>query len=88
MTRAFSGRLARGIKNRFMAEHPDAPSAYPEIHYATAQRRAEARKAGDSDGFNLWAGQAHALAQARPAGRDRPLASGSVGPRRARTRCR
>ena len=51
-----------------MAEHPDAPSAYPEIHYATSKLRAEARKAGDSDGFNLWAGQAHALAQARPAG--------------------
>jgi nitronate monooxygenase len=68
MTRAFSGRLARGIKNRFMADHPDAPSAYPEIHYATAQRRAEARKAGDSDGFNLWAGQAHALARPLPAG--------------------
>ena len=67
LTRAFSGRVARGIKNRFMAEHPDAPSAYPEIHYATAGLRAEARKAGDSDGFNLWAGQAHALAQARPA---------------------
>lgn len=68
MTRAFSGRLARGIKNRFMAEHPDAPSAYPEIHYATSKVRAEARKAGDSDGFNLWAGQAHALARSRPAG--------------------
>jgi len=68
LTRAFSGRLARGIHNRFMAEHPDAPSAYPEIHYATAAMRAEARRRGDSDGFNLWAGQAHALAQARPAG--------------------
>jgi nitronate monooxygenase len=68
LTRAFSGRLARGIRNRFMAEHPDAPSAYPEIHYATAALRADARKRGDSDGFNLWAGQAHALAQARPAG--------------------
>jgi nitronate monooxygenase len=67
LTRAFSGRLARGIHNRFMDEHPDAPSAYPEIHYATAAARADARKRGDSDGFNLWAGQAHALAQARPA---------------------
>jgi len=68
LTRAFSGRLARGIENRFMAEHPDAPSAYPEIHYATAGLRAEARKRGDSDGFNLWAGQAHALARQAPAG--------------------
>ena len=30
LTRAFSGRLARGIRNRFMDEHPDAPLAYPE----------------------------------------------------------
>src|SRR5262249_25692787 len=35
LTRAFTGRLARGIRNRFMDEHPDAPVAYPEIHFAT-----------------------------------------------------
>jgi nitronate monooxygenase len=29
---------------------------------------AAARKRGDADGFNLWAGQAHALARERPAG--------------------
>jgi nitronate monooxygenase len=66
-TRAFSGRLARGVVNRFMTEHPDAPIAYPQIHYATSPLRAAARKRGDADGFNLWAGQAHALAVARPA---------------------
>jgi nitronate monooxygenase len=66
-TRAFTGRLARGIVNRFMTDHPEAPIAYPHIHYATAPLRAEARKGGDADGFNLWAGQAHALAVARPA---------------------
>ena len=63
LTRAFSGRLARGIRNRFMDEHPDAPLAYPEIHYATAPVRAAARKAGDADLINLWAGEAHALAE-------------------------
>jgi len=68
LTRAFTGRLARGIVNRFMADHPDAPRAYPEIHHATAPLRAAARKANDADGFNLWAGQAHALARERPAG--------------------
>lgn len=61
LTRAFSGRLARGIQNRFMDEHPDAPIAYPEIHYATAPLRAAARKAGDAGGFNLWAGEAYPL---------------------------
>jgi nitronate monooxygenase len=66
-TRAFSGRLARGIRNRFMDEHPDAPVAYPEIHYVTAPLRAEARKRGDAELINLWAGQAHRLAEERPA---------------------
>jgi nitronate monooxygenase len=68
LTRAFSGRLARGIVNGFMADHPDAPRAYPEIHHATSALRAEARKREDADGFNLWAGQGHALARERPAG--------------------
>jgi nitronate monooxygenase len=66
-TRAFTGRLARGIDNAFMAAHRDAPVAYPEIHHATAPLRAAARDRGDADGFNLWAGQAHALAQDAPA---------------------
>ena len=67
LTRAFTGKLARGIRNRFMEEHPRAPRAYPEIHYATAPIRAAARKAGDPSVVNLWAGEAHELAQARPA---------------------
>jgi nitronate monooxygenase len=67
LTRAFTGRLARGIVNRFMSDHPDAPVAYPELHYATAPLRAAARERGDPDGFNLWAGQVHALAVERPA---------------------
>lgn len=63
LTRAFSGRRARGIVNRFMAEHSaGAPAAYPQIHYATSPLRAAAQKQGDPDGFNLWAGQAHELA--------------------------
>ena len=69
MTRAFTGRAARGIVNRFLTEHHDvAPVAYPEIHHVTSPLRAAARRRGDADGFNLWAGQAHELVQARPAG--------------------
>lgn len=68
LTRAFSGRTARGIVNRFQREHPDAPSAYPEIHHATAPLRAAARTAGDAERINLWAGQAYALARELPAG--------------------
>jgi nitronate monooxygenase len=68
LTRAFSGRRARGIVNRFMSEHSaEAPAAYPQIHNATSPLRAAARKRGDPDGFNLWAGQAHELARAGPA---------------------
>jgi len=68
LTRAFSGKLARGVVNRFMREHADAPSAYPEIHHVTSPLRKAARASGDPDLVNLWAGQAHALAVAEPAG--------------------
>jgi len=69
LTRAFSGRTARGIVNRFLREHDaDAPSAYPEVHHLTAPLRAAARARGDAEAINLWAGQAHRLAQAKPAG--------------------
>jgi nitronate monooxygenase len=68
LTRAFSGRPARGIVNRFMREHgADAPAAYPDVHHLTAPLRAAARTAGDPDAINLWAGQAHTLAQDAPA---------------------
>ena len=68
LTRAFTGRRARGIVNRFMREHDaSAPRAYPQIHYATAPLRAAARAAGDADGINLWAGQNYRLAETEPA---------------------
>jgi nitronate monooxygenase len=67
LTRAFTGRLARGIRNRFLLEHRDAPIAYPEIHYATAPIRAAGREQGDADVINLWAGARHSQAVARPA---------------------
>jgi nitronate monooxygenase len=68
LTRAFSGRLARGMVNRFLLEHSaSAPIAYPEIHHVTSPLRAAARERGDADSFNLWAGQAHQLARAAPA---------------------
>ena len=68
LTRAFTGRRARGIVNRFMHDHEAAaPKAYPQIHYLTAPLRAAARAAGDAGGINLWAGQAYLLAEAAPA---------------------
>lgn len=67
MTRAFTGRLARGIRNRFIDAHPDAPAAYPEVHHLTAPLRQAGRTTGDPDLVNLWAGQAHQLGQDVPA---------------------
>lgn len=67
LTRAFSGRRARGIVNRFMREHDaQAPAAYPDVHHLTTPIRAAARETGDAEAINLWAGQAHALAQQEP----------------------
>ncbi|MEU9477699.1 nitronate monooxygenase [Streptomyces sp. NPDC048191] len=69
LTRAFSGRPARGLVNRFLREHgPYAPAAYPEIHHLTSPLRKAAAKAGDAQGMALWAGQGHRLARELPAG--------------------
>jgi nitronate monooxygenase len=68
ITRAFTGRRARGIVNRFMREHEDAaPSAYPEVHHLTQPLRRAAREAGDTDRIHLWAGQAHSRSRSVPA---------------------
>lgn len=68
LTRAFTGRRARGIVNRFMRDHDiRAPIAYPDIHHLTSPIRAAARRSDDPDGLNLWAGQTHSLAQPVPA---------------------
>jgi nitronate monooxygenase len=68
LTRSFTGRTARGIINRFITEHPEAPAAYPEIHHLTAPLRQAARAAGNPDMVNLWAGQAFPLTTSVPAG--------------------
>ncbi|POX36513.1 2-nitropropane dioxygenase [Streptomyces sp. Ru73] len=68
LTRAFSGRPARGLANRFLREHgPYAPAAYPAVHYLTSPVRKAAAAAGDPQAMNLWAGQGHRLARQLPA---------------------
>jgi nitronate monooxygenase len=67
VTRAFSGRPARGLVNRFMHDHPGAPPGYPEINNATRPLRAAAAAAGDSGGMSLYAGEGFRAATARPA---------------------
>jgi len=70
LTRAFSGRPARALVNRFLREHgPYAPAAYPEVHHLTAPLRKAAAAAGDAQGMALWAGQGHRMARELPAGR-------------------
>lgn len=68
VSRAFSGRYARGLANELMrAGDAEAPGAYPDVHYMTAPIRAAAAKAGDASALALWAGTGHASATRRPA---------------------
>ena len=58
LTRAFSGRFARGLTNRFILDHDStAPAAYPELNQLTRPLRAAAAAAGDQGGVSLWAGE-------------------------------
>ncbi|WP_285487687.1 NAD(P)H-dependent flavin oxidoreductase [Amycolatopsis taiwanensis] len=67
-TRAFSGRPARGLVNRFLTDHSAAaPAAYPQVHHLTSPIRAAAARAGDPEGLNLWAGQTYQVAPHGPA---------------------
>jgi nitronate monooxygenase len=69
LTRAFSGRPARVLVNRFVREHgPYAPAAYPEVNHLTSPLRKAAARAGDAQGMSLFAGQGHRLARELPAG--------------------
>lgn len=67
LTRAYTGRWARGLANRFMAEHADAPAGYPHLHHLTAPLRAAAVAAGDRQVVHLWAGTSHVQSRAVPA---------------------
>jgi nitronate monooxygenase len=68
VTRAFTGRPARGLINRFVLDHSDAaPAAYPHVHHLTRSLRAAAARAGDPQAMSLWAGQGHPFAAEVPA---------------------
>ena len=72
MTRAFSGRPARGIVNRVMEEvenprKPDAVLPFPYQNDLTHPMRAAAAKAGRAEYLSLWAGQGIGLSRALPA---------------------
>jgi nitronate monooxygenase len=64
VTRAFTGRPARGLVNRFLSEHSAAaPAAYPHVHQLTR----DLRRAGDQQAMSLWAGQSYEFARPIPA---------------------
>jgi nitronate monooxygenase len=72
LTRAFSGRAARGIVNRFMEEFErqgaSANLGYPVQNALTRTLRTEAAKQNRSEFLSLWAGQGIRLARRERAG--------------------
>lgn len=71
LTRAFTGRHARGVENRFMREMrrvEDEVPAYPVQNRLTQPLRAAAAKAGEADMLSLWAGQGVKLIRTGDAG--------------------
>lgn len=68
VTRAFSGRLARGLHNRFIDAHDAAaPVGYPQVDQLTKPIRAAAATAGDPHTLSLWAGTGYRDATDEPA---------------------
>jgi nitronate monooxygenase len=70
LTRAFSGRPARGIVNRFMTEIDRTPEAilpFPLQNTLTRPLRSAAAKQGRAEFLSLWAGQAARLARRQSA---------------------
>ncbi len=64
MTRAFSGRPARGLVNRFMREigpHEDSLPDFPLMNTLTAPLRKASGASGSPDFLPLWSGQAVGL---------------------------
>ena len=67
LTRAFTGRPARGLRNAFIDAHEaQAPLGYPAIHYLTTSLRKAAAAAGKPDFVHLWAGTGYRHATAEP----------------------
>jgi nitronate monooxygenase len=70
LTRAFSGRPARGIVNRFMTEIDRTPEAilpFPLQNTLTRPLRSAAARLGRAEFLSLWAGQAVRLARRQSA---------------------
>jgi nitronate monooxygenase len=69
LTRAFTGRPARGLANVFTDRYTAvAPEGYPAIHFLTSPIRKAAAAAGDPERINLWAGTGYRHATDASAG--------------------
>ncbi|MHA6204249.1 NAD(P)H-dependent flavin oxidoreductase [Dyella soli] len=68
--RSFSGRPARGLRNRYvdaMRAHESRFPAYPVMNALTAPLRRAAAAAGRGDLISEWCGQAASMSRAMPA---------------------
>jgi len=71
LTDKFSGRPARGLRNRYMRETGERPFPrlpFPAQNQLTAKLRTASTQIGSPDFMALWAGQAVALSRRLPAG--------------------
>lgn len=68
VTRAYSGRYARGLETEFLRRHDaHAPAAYPEVHHLTVPLRRACARAERPDLLALWAGTGWRSARPVPA---------------------
>jgi nitronate monooxygenase len=68
VTRAFSGRYARGLENEFIRLFDNvAPLGYPEVNQMTLPIREAATNREDPNGMCLWAGTSFHEARTGPA---------------------
>lgn len=68
LTRAFTGRYARALRNRFIETHESqAVFGFPEVAMMTAPIQEAAVKLGDPHGAALWAGGAFRHSRIGPA---------------------
>ncbi|MGO1850357.1 NAD(P)H-dependent flavin oxidoreductase [Microbacterium sp.] len=69
VTRVFTGRPARALRNGFIDRHHEAQiTAYPAVHHLTRSLRRAAAAKGDTDRLHLWAGTGWRSAHAGSAG--------------------
>ena len=68
VTRTFTGRPARALRNGFVRRHESHEiTAYPAVHHLTRELRQRAAAAGDAERLHLWAGTGYRSTRTGPA---------------------